>query len=199
MSGTPWRLRTVKTEEYSTLYTSHIATSFPRNERPSEAQLLHHLERELQEILLMTDGERDVAFCVLAEANGIALVTLLAVYEGEREKGLGSVLLSLLRRAYADRRGILLEIEDSKDAENDADRAIRERRVHFYTRAGFQFIRGVTHDCFGVPLLPMALPLRDSFENIEKTAVADLTAAYHKILPESIWGRVVTRSASAAR
>lgn len=193
MTSPAWHLRPIKQEEYDALYTAHIETNFPSSERPSRNALRYHMQHDLQEVFILTNGEEDVGYCVCAKAQNIVLVSLLAIYDGHREKGYGSVLLACLQEHYADLRGILLEIEDPNDAETPEDVDIRNRRMAFYKRAGYHLLDDIEHLCFDVPLLPMALPLGDSLTALHAAAVDDLTAIYHTILPKPLWNQVLTR------
>lgn len=194
-----WALRPMQEEELDTLYAERIEVDFPSAERPSIAAMHRHVHNGLQNVWIMTeetpDGVRDAAYAVCAEANGIVLVTLLAVFAENRGGGRGSALLSLLRAQYEGKRAIVLEVEDPKDATDAADLNTRERRIAFYERNGYRFLTGLEHISFGVPLLPMAVPIVDTMENLRQSAVQDLQAIYHHILPEHLWPRVTTREA----
>lgn len=196
MSNKPTRtLRRLDESELDTLYTTRIAPDFPRNERPSLAAMHTHMERSLQDIFIMTNGTEDEAYAVCAEANDIVLITLLAVFADKRGGGRGTALLGLLRAHYADRRALILEVEDPKDANSDDELATRSKRIAFYERNGYRFFSNISHVSFDVPLLLMALPLTDTFEAARSTALDDMHAVYRKILPEKHWPRVVTTEA----
>lgn len=187
-----WTLRRMDSHELEALYLQRIEPDFPRAERPSLAAMSRHLKEGLQDVYIMTDGQSEAAYAVCAQANGIVLVTLLAVYAEQRGGGRGSALLSLLAAQFKDRRAIVLEVEDPLDAQEATDRTTRERRIAFYERSGYRLLPGIRHDSFGVHLLLMALPLADSMEGIRGTAVEDMQAIYHRILPDALWLRVTT-------
>lgn len=188
-----WALRPMKREELDALYEKRMQLDFPSAERPNLAAMRRHVDENLQSIWILQDEDEDAAYVVCAEANGLVLVTLLAVFAERRGGGTGSALLELLAEKYYNKRAILLEVEDPLDAEDEADHAIRTRRIGFYERNGYQFLDGVRHDSFGVHLLVMALPLEDTLENVRKNAVTDLQAIYHKVLPMALWDRVTTQ------
>lgn len=187
-----WRLRQLTRAELDLLYTQRIEKDFPSAERPSLPALRNHMEKDLQTTWIMTDGQEDVAYAVCAQANGIVLVSLLAVYSDKRGGGKGTALLSLLRDEYADERAIVLEVEDPADATDEKDLQTREKRIAFYVRSGYRFYDGIEHTSFGVRLMLMAHPLADDFEHLHATAIADVTEIYHKILPQAKWGFVTT-------
>ncbi len=185
-------LRPIKLEELDDLYKQRIESDFPSAERPPLAGLRYQYTAGLQEILLLRIAKRDVAYAVCAQENGVALISLLAVFKEKRGGGFGTALLGELKAHYGHLRAILIEVEDPARATSAADRKTREKRIAFYQRAGYRFLEGVDHVCFGVPLLPMAISLADSPENVRKTAASDLQALYHRILPKHLWGQVIT-------
>lgn len=195
MTKTSWKLRTLDISELDALYRERIEPDFPRAERPSLAAMHRHLEEGVQTILMMTDGQADAAYAVCAQANGIVLVTLLAVFAECRGGGRGGALLALLAAQFAQSRAIVLEVEDPLDAEDAEDRKTRARRIAFYRRNGYASLQGVRHDSFGVHLLLMALPQQDTLESVRASLVADMQAIYHRILPDALWMRVTTREA----
>lgn len=188
-----WHLRKLSETELDALYTGRMEEDFPSAERPSLNAMHIHMQKGLQEILMMTDGTRDAAYAVCAEANGIVLVTLLAVFKEGRGSGHGTRLLELLRKHYAQKRAILLEVEDPADAEDNADEVTRTKRISFYKRNGYRFLEGIDHHSFGVHLLLMAFPLEDTFDNLRASAVEDVQAIYHVIIPAEKLHRVTTR------
>lgn len=191
----PWTLRKLEESELDDLYIHHIEKDFPSSERPNLPAMHRHMKENLQQILMMTDGREDAAYAVCAHANGLVLVTLLAVFEGKRGGGRGSALLSLLREYYADTRAIVLEVEDPEFAEDYADLETRNKRIAFYERNGYRRFEGVRHLSFGVRLELMGLPIKDSFDQVRIGIVEDIRAIYRIILPESRWERVVTSEA----
>lgn len=194
-----WVLRRVKKEELDQLYTTRMEEDFPSAERPSLPAMQRHLREDLQEIWIMADQDgEEVAYAACAQARGIVLVTLLAVFAEHRGGGHGTTLLELLQAHYAAERAVLLEVEDPQEAADEEDLLIRQRRIAFYERNGYRMLSGIDHVSFGIRLLLMALPLEDSFENIRRTAVEDVREVYHIILPPERWERVITKEAGGA-
>ncbi len=187
-----WHLRAIDAAELDNLYGSHIEADFPSQERPSLSALRRHVREGLQEVLLLSDGKEDWAYASVAEANGIAFITLLAVFPEMRGGGIGSLLMELLKVRYADRRALLLETEDPKHAKGAADLSIRLRRIAFYEKRGCALLQGISHTSIGVPLNLMALPLTDSLPEVQASVVDDVQTIYHKIMPEWLWERVIT-------
>lgn len=190
--ATNWSLRKLRESELDTLYIQRIEPDFPSAERPSLPAMHRHMQHDLQTIYIMHNDTDDFAYAVCAEANDIILVTLLAVYKENRGGGYGSALLALLKETYADKRAIILEVENPEDAEDVGEHATRERRIAFYERNGYTLLPDIAHISFDVPLLVMALPLADTLVDIDKSAVDDLKTIYHIILPENRWEKVVT-------
>jgi len=193
-AATNYHLRVMRPEELKALYKNHIELDFPSAERPNLRAMHRHVAQGLQDFWLIADGEMDAGYAICARFGRAILVTLLSIYPERRGKGLGTRLLSLLKQQYADTGAILLEVEDPAGADTAEDRRIRERRIAFYMRSGYCFLPEIEHVSFGVPLLIMALPLADNLAKIRASVGDDLTNIYHRILPESLWNRVLTRT-----
>ncbi len=191
-----WSLRTIDVSELDILYVSHIEVDFPSQERPNLLAMHRHVREGLQEILILNNGLESCAYACAAEINGIILITLLAVFVEMRGAGIGTILMEQLKARYADRRGVLLEVEDPNHAKDDKDVSTRLRRIAFYKRCGYVLLRGVSHISFGVPLNLMALPLKDTPQNIRASVVEDIQAIYRKIMPKWLWNRVITHEES---
>lgn len=186
------RLHKLSENELDKLYNTHIEVDFPRNERPSRNAMHYHMQEGLQEVLLLYDGAEPVAYTALAQANGVVLITLLAVFADKRNQGYGTTLLTLLTERYADKRAMALEVEVPQDAADSAERAVREKRISFYQRSGFHLLEHIKHIAFDVPLMLMSQALCDTDDGVAASAVLDIAAIYDIILPGQIRGRVRT-------
>lgn len=191
-TGPVWRLRKLQEPELDALYQRRMEKDFPSAERPSLKAMHRHIQQGLQTVYILTDGFEDAGYAVCAEANAIALITLLAIFPEKRGGGVGTRMLDLLKQLYRGERAIMLEVEAPEDAESEEDRSIRERRIAFYERSGYQLLSGIRHDSFGIHLLLMALPIGDTIEAIRASAVEDIRAIYRIILPEERWPFVTT-------
>ena len=74
------------------------------------------------------------------------LIDYLGVTAARRNGGLGAELLRLLREKFRSWDGIIVESEAPEGGQSDG---IRQRRMNFYRRNGYTFLR---YDCmlFGV-------------------------------------------------
>lgn len=178
------------------LYSLRMQADFPSNERPNLPALCRHVREGLQRVYLLEQAGEPVAYAVVAEASGVALVTMLAVYPERRGDGVGSEMVMQLMARYRHLRGLLFEVEDPMKAPDEASRRTREKRNAFYERLGCRFATGVDHCGFGVPLLLYLLPIADSYNALNASAVSDLTAVYDRIVPEDLRHRVWTRHAT---
>lgn len=84
------------------------------------------------------DGRRR-GYAILRRMEGFPYLLLdyLAIFREERNGGYGTQTLELLKYRYGNQDGIMAEVEDPDDARDEAERALRLRRVRFYQRAGF--------------------------------------------------------------
>ena len=61
-----------------------------------------------------------------------------------------------------------MEIEKSEEALHEEEIFVRERRLEFYTRAGFRLIPGIQYVIWDVPMHILALTCETDLETINK-------------------------------
>lgn len=116
----------------------------------------------------MKDG-KDAAYSICAEgADGYVLISFFAVFKENRGKGVGTLLLEKLKEIYSDSKGIIVEIEKPEDALHEEEIYVRERRLEFYSRAGFRLIPGVQYVIWDVPMHLLAFPCKNDLDTINK-------------------------------
>ncbi len=117
-------------------------TSFPADERTpkdellklleSGAILLHRTTNELGELL---------CFSIVYPMSNFALLSYIATDQTKRSSGVGSKhmkeLLEILKKAYPESLGLVLEIESTRQFNLEAtEKTNRQRRLNFYVRLG---------------------------------------------------------------
>lgn len=145
-------LRPVEKEEYRVLY-DHMKRDFPADERPPFFVVKRHIRNQVYHAMFLTDEEQPVGYAIVVAPEGMpfALIMFLAVLPEARGQSYGGKLLSLLEERYSGRT-LALEVEAPDAARNEGERAVRERRIRFYERAGFCIVP-VTHArIFGVEM-----------------------------------------------
>ncbi len=153
-------IRPLDRSEFSELYRGHIDHDFPPDEIPPE----HIFERMLDEdenlrgYMYSEDGE-DRGYAFVRVQNGDAFLFLFAIYDEYRGTGLGTRFMRELFDELHDCRYILLEAERPEDAESDADRAVRERRLRFYEHLGYVADRSIDYAVYHVPMWLMTRDL----------------------------------------
>lgn len=182
MSG--YFIRHMETGELKDIY-QRIKEDFPPEEHAPYTVFYKQLKGEIQEGLVFCDGKRDLAYSVCAVSdNDYVLVSLLAVFKEFRAKGIGSAFMKALSELYADKSGILVEVERPELAKTEKDYSYRLRRINFYEKAGFYLIKGINYSIWDVPMHLMALPLSSSVEIVEKEIEHIMYQIYFRLLGE---------------
>lgn len=132
------QVSTGQEQDWQTLYD----TSFPADERTpkdellklleSGAILLHRTTNELGELL---------CFSIVYPMSNFALLSYIATDQTKRSSGVGSKhmkeLLEILKKAYPDSLGLVLEIESTRQSNLEStEKTNRQRRLNFYVRLG---------------------------------------------------------------
>ncbi len=153
-------LRLLTLEQMGEIYQVHMSADFPPAERKPLAVLERLYAQGRYTPLGLFEGEELLAYAMLwrHRPEGPVLLDYLAVCRGGRGKGTGSRVLELLWPEYPD---LFAEVEDPALAPDGESRALRERRVAFYRRAGLAPL-GYRAEIFGVPYVMLAWPPADS-------------------------------------
>ena len=182
-------LRELRLPEMKTIYQTYMTVDFPRNElRPFSSVILLHGQGRYAGYGLFDGQEQLQAYVFFARLQEDAqchyLVDYLAVLPDRRDRGLGSVLLSLLPEALQTSGCIVGEVEDPDMTEDPDEKTVRQRRIAFYLRAGY-LDTGVKVNLFGVDYRIMEIPCPTGHS--PETIRAVYSAIYRSFLPEPVF------------
>ena len=140
-------------QDIENVYNTYLLKDFP----PAEVKPLSRIQMLFEKKLYFGYGLYDetdtlLAYAFFSTAYGCEFVLLdyLAVVDGNRDKGIGSKMLTLLKEEVAkEYEGIILESENPDFAENAKDFDVRTRRIQFYLNNDFSSTKMVSR-LFGV-------------------------------------------------
>lgn len=131
-------IRQAEREELKQIYNTRIRADFPPMERRPYC-LIRRLFAQGRYVCLVLEENGQVAayatFIVDAEI-GCVFLDYFAVDAGHRGQGVGSRFLSMIKRHWSQKSGIILECEEPNTAKDAGERTIRSRRIGFYQRGG---------------------------------------------------------------
>ncbi len=177
------RLILCNPQEITDIYNNHIKSDFPPAEVKPLSRILMLYEKSLYFVYAMYEENELLAYAFFSCAHDSEYVLLdyLAVTKNNRGAGIGTTALNLLKKEICkEYNGILLESENPDYAENDEDKAIRNRRISFYLKCGFETTK-MTSRLFGVEYKIMvcskasysALSLTHSLSALYKALIAE--------------------------
>ncbi len=164
-------IRNMHLSELEDIY-KRITEDFAQGEYPPFDKLYKQLEANIQKGWILVHDGRDAAYSICAEGpeNGFVLISFFAVYKEYRGTGIGTVFLEKLKEMYSRSSGIIVEVEKAEDALHLEDAGIREKRMEFYSRAGFSLVTGIDYVIWDVPMHLMvfqcSIPLMEVNEKI---------------------------------
>ncbi len=127
--------------EIGEIYEQYMTKDFPKNElKPlSSIERMYQLNR-YKGFVMLEDGEIKAYWMLLQDMENRAyLLDYLAVIEGKRGQGYGSMALKGILDSVKSDEIIVIEAENPKKAESSKERKIQERRLDFYRRNGVTF------------------------------------------------------------
>lgn len=89
--------------------------------------------------------QEDKAYAILQQKDGYLFIPWYAVFEKQRGKGIGSAYLKELQKREQNPKGILVEVENEKNAKNKKEKEIIQKRKRFYEKIGFKAIEGIDY------------------------------------------------------
>ena len=110
-------------------------SAFPRNELVNfSAFFTSQLKGD---VISFYDNNQFVGFAAIIVRNNIANILYFAIEANLRGKGYGTQSLIQITNYYKNNK-IILDVEDPFECNNEGEREIRLKRIHFYRRAGFK-------------------------------------------------------------
>lgn len=153
--------------EFKRIY-KRIKKDFAEGEYPPYFILRGQILNGIQQCYLyIEDGvEKAYAVCAANHLNGYVLISLLSVYPQYRGGGVGTAFLEKIKQSYDKKKGLLVEVEKPDCAKNEAEKTVRQKRIRFYQKAGFQVVPNLDYAIWGVPMHLMVYG-QDAFKTDE--------------------------------
>ena len=84
-------LRKIKFKEFKDLFRKHIVKDFPSSERPNLEGFRKRMLKYNEETYIYEEDGVERGYCIIDQIQEYVLVAFLAVYEGNRGKGIRKV------------------------------------------------------------------------------------------------------------
>ena len=169
------------------LYREHVAEDFPPAERRPLSAILRLRRRGDYDTWGVFDGDALAAYAFLWRGADCVLLDYLAVCRGARGQGYGTCALELVKGQYGP-VPLLAEVEAPEESAPPGENALRQRRLHFYRRAGFAPL-GYQAVLFGVRYAMLSWPAAGPKE-AERLQAAH-RALYQSEVPPLLFRRVI--------
>lgn len=180
-------LRALTEPQLRKLYREHVAEDFPPAERRPLSAILRLRRRGDYDTWGVFEGETLLAYAFLWRGESCALLDYLAVCRDARGQGYGTRALELVKGQYGP-MPLLAEVEAPEAGAAPEENALRQRRLHFYQRAGFAPL-DYQAVLFGVRYAMLAWPAADARKG-ERLQTAH-RILYQSEVPPLIFRRVI--------
>ncbi|MDQ7094049.1 GNAT family N-acetyltransferase [Desulfosporosinus sp. PR] len=194
-------IRKMMLTEFKGIY-QRIELDFAEGEYAPYDVLAAQLAKGVQKGYLLQWDKKDVGYALCADgcANGHVLISLLAVYEEFRNRGLGSIFLEDLITDFSRNQGIIVEVEKPENSKSAAERELRAGRIRFYQNAGFYLVPDIDYIIWDVPMHLMIRPLKASLTTMNKQIGQIIRAIYLDLMGKRYLHKLeFNRSAPLAR
>lgn len=162
------------------LYHTRMKKDFARNELKPLAGMKRSWEKNAYDCYGLFEGDEILGYAFFVRQGENYLFDYLAIAEGHRGEGLGSVFLRQLAERLRGADCVVGEVEDPDKARDEETRIERERRLQFYLRNGY-LKTDLTARVFGVDYRLLEVPTAVSHTADEIRRI--YTELYREILP----------------
>lgn len=195
------RIFKLKKNQVEYLYNKSMKVDFPDNERKPLAMILKGMDNGTYECLGMIDEsacssfetydellKEIICYTIFVKSGKNYLFDYFAVIGNLRNKGLGTLMLDLIREYYKDADCVFGEVENPEYAKNPEDESIQIRRMNFYLRNGY-VDTGARCWLFGVHYIILELDLGKGHSRKEIEEI--YMSHYKSMLPKVLFKTMV--------
>lgn len=174
------------------IYNKMMVHDFPKNElRPLE-WILKPYDEGTYICYALQDGEAGanevLGYAFFVKMNNHYLFDYFAITERQRNNGLGSVFLKLIKEKFACCDSVIGEVEDPQCSSNEEERLKQTRRFDFYIKNGY-LDTGVRVNLFGVDYIVLEADLGTSHS---KEEISQLYQEHYKsMLSKELYEKMV--------
>ena len=162
------------------LYKTRLKKDFARNEIKPLSAMRRLWEKDAYDCYGLFDGDEILGYAFIVRMGKNCLGDYIAIADGCRGQGLGTVFLRRLTDCLADADCVIGEVEDPAKAPNEDARLLRERRLQFYLRSGYLKTE-LTSVVFGADYLLLEAPVSAPHTTEELRSI--YTELYRSIFP----------------
>lgn len=153
-----------------TIYNQYL-TIFPEDERKSLQTIESLVEKKIMKLIKITNKNLLIGFMIINQINGNNYIQLdyFAILPQYQNKGYGTKSINLLKEKYHKYNGIFVEVEKVESKISKEDNKLRQRRVDFYKKLGFNQLNYEFKWFNTLVLIPYFLPIsynQDTNESI---------------------------------
>lgn len=171
-------------EEIRRIYNGPMQKDFPDNERKPLRAIRELFDRGAYRCYGLYEADKRLGYAFLVWSQqpegDCVLLDYLAVDVAQRNAGLGTELMKQLAQPFSGADCVLIEAEDPDCAQDEAVRALRARRVGFYTRCSCR-LTGVRANVFGADYVIFEYPTKRAHTDDELAAIYE--EIYRQMLP----------------
>ena len=115
----------------------YMEEDFPKNEIPNYTGFLKLTQENIQNVYIYEENSQEIAYFVTMEKDEKVLITHLAVIKEHRGQGVGKRFLETIKDFLSNKKVLIVEVETEKNAKNEQELEVIEKRLRYYLNAGF--------------------------------------------------------------
>lgn len=177
-------IKKVNLEEALEIY-NFMKKDFPENEIPDYGRFFQMTKENIHNVYVYEENNREIAYFITMEKgdNKKVLITHLAVIEKYRGKGVGKRFIEEIKKFFADKKMLLVEVESEKNAKNEQELKIIEKRINYYLKAGFKKCEGLEYKLFNIDFHILVYSIEDG-KMLNKEIKETIENIYNGLFPK---------------
>lgn len=115
----------------------YMEEDFPKNEIPNYTGFVKLTQENIQNVYIYEENSQEIAYFITMEKDEKVLITHLAVIKEHRGQGVGKRFIEAIKEFLANKKVLIVEVESEKNAKNEQELEVIEKRLRYYLNAGF--------------------------------------------------------------
>ena len=148
-------VRKLEIKELGKLYRKHIKRDFPPIERAPCFVIKRNMKNNVQEGLIYVNKNEELGYSINSVIGEVVLISLFAVFNGNRGSGIGTKFLEEIIKYYDNKRMIIVEVEKPENAKSYEEKSVCKKRISFYEKQVFEIRKDIEYSIFGLPMYLM--------------------------------------------
>ncbi len=141
----------------------YMENDFPESEIPDFDKYLKLTQNNIHSVYIYEEDNQEVAYFITMEKNnsGKVLISHLAVIKEYSGNGVIKRFIKAIEEFLSDKKILIVEVESEKNAKNEKELEVINKRLNYYFNAGFEKCNDIKYFLYGVDYYILVYNVQD--------------------------------------